>query len=159
MIDLQSLEIRRMQEDDPVAMSMAFADMDKTQEQYERYWQENIDGRRVTLVALLNRSVVGYTNVIWEPDHRAFRQHGIPEINDMNTVTRLRRNGIGTLMIKAVEELVRQAGKTVIGIGVGVTPDYAIAQKLYPKLGYVRDRTGVHPDKWGGCMYFTKELD
>ena len=32
----------------------------------------------------------------------------------------------------------------VIGIGVGLTPDYAAAQHLYPKLGYVPDGLGTH---------------
>lgn len=96
--------------------------------------------------------------MIWESDYESFRQQGIPEVNDMNTVTSLRRNGIGTRMLEAAEELVQQTGRRVIGIGVGVTPDYAIAQKLYPKLGYVSDGTGVHPDKWGGCMYSIKGL-
>ena len=156
MIDLESLQIRRMQDNDPDALASAFADMNKSRAQFERYWQENIDGKRVTLVALLDGRVVGYTNVIWESDYESFRQQGIPEVNDMNTVTHLRRNGIGTLMLKAAEELVRQTGRRVIGIGAGVTPDYSIAQKLYPKLGYVSDGTGVHPDRWGGCMYSIK---
>jgi GNAT superfamily N-acetyltransferase len=159
MIDLQRLLIRPMQQDDPPAMATAFADMHKSQGQFERYWDENVQGTRVTLVAVLEEKVVGYTNVIWEPDYPPFRQRGIPEIHDMNTVTHLRKNGIGTRMIKAAEQRVRQAGKRVIGIGVGVTPDYAIAQALYPKLGYVSDGTGVHPDPWGGCMYSSKELD
>lgn len=159
MINLEALKIRRMRADDPPAIAMAFARMNKTQAQYEQYWQENVDGGRVTLIALLDGNVVGYTNVIWEPDYEAFRQQGIPEINDMNTVAHLRRNGIGTRMIKAAEALVYRRGKRVIGIGVGVTPDYAIAQSLYPKLGYVADGTGVHPDAWGGCMYLTKALN
>jgi len=158
MIDLQSLQIRRMQADDPSALASVFAEMNKSRAQFERYWQENIEGKRVTLVALLDRRVVGYTNVIWESDYQPFRQQGIPEVNDMNTVTSLRRNGIGTCMLKAAEELVQQTSVRFIGIGVGVTPDYAIAQKLYPKLGYVSDGTGVHPDKWGGCMYSIKLL-
>jgi hypothetical protein len=61
-------------------------------------------------------------------------------------------------MILAAEELVRKAGRSAIGIGVGVTPDYAIAQNLYPKLGYASDGTGIHLDEWGGCMYSTKTL-
>jgi hypothetical protein len=77
---------------------------------------------------------------------------------DMNTVTPLRQNGIGTRMIKAAEQLVRQAGRGAIGIGVGVEPDYAIAQALYPKLGYISDGTGVHRDQWGGSTYSTKVL-
>jgi len=158
MIDLRSLQIRRMQADDPSALASVFADMNKSRAQFERYWQENVDGQRVTLVALLDGRVVGYTNVIWESDYESFRRQGIPEVNDMNTVTSLRRNGIGTRMLQAAEELVRQKGMRFTGIGVGVTPDYAIARKLYPKLGYVSDGTGVHPDQWGGCTYSVKEL-
>ncbi len=158
MIDLRALQIRRMQEDDPARLAAAFADMNKTRAQYERYWQENADDRRLTLVALLDGIVVGYTNVIWESDYETFRKQGIPEIHDMNTATSRRRNDIGTRMLKAAEQLVQRTGRSVIGIGVGVTPNYAIAQRLYPKQGYVPDGTGVHPDEWGGCMYFTKEL-
>ena len=158
MIDLQELVIRRMREDDSAAIAAAFADMNKTKKQYERYWKENVAGQRITLIALLDGSVVGYTNVIWEPDYEPFRRQGIPEINDMNTVTHLRKNGIGTRMIAAAEAIVRSAGKRVIGIGVGVTPDYAIAQSLYPQLGYVSDGTGVHEDRWGGARFSTKQL-
>lgn len=48
MIDLQSLQIRRMQTGDPNALASAFADMSKSRAQFERYWQENVDGKRVT---------------------------------------------------------------------------------------------------------------
>lgn len=66
------------------------------------------EDKRVTLVAVLDSVVVGYTNVIGDPDYEPFRQKGIPEINDMNTVTRLRKNGIGTRMIWAAENLIRE---------------------------------------------------
>ncbi len=158
IIDLRALQIRSMQADDPARLAAAFADMNKTRAQYEHYWQENVEGSRVTLIALLAGSVVGYTNVIWKSDYEPFRQRGIPEIHDMNTVTSLRRSGIGTRMLKAAERLVQQTGRCVIGIGVGVTRDYAIAQRLYPKQGYVPDGTGVHPNAWGGCMYAVKQL-
>ena len=45
---LQSLTIRQMHEGDPPAIAIAFADMNKTRGQYERYWQENLEGKRVT---------------------------------------------------------------------------------------------------------------
>jgi GNAT superfamily N-acetyltransferase len=158
MVDLRTLQIRRMQASDPPLMAAAFADMSKTQSQYERYWRENVAGQRVTLVAELDGHVVGYTNVIWEPAYDLFRRRGIPEISDMNTATGLRRQGIGTRMIAAAEGLVREAGKRTVGIGAGASADYAIAQSLYPKLGYVSDGTGVHEDAWGGCRYYTKHL-
>lgn len=158
-MDSSNFEIRRMREADAPLLAAAFADMNKTRAQYEAYWRENLAGTRVTLVATLNDAVVGYVNVIWEPDYPPFRSQGIPEIVDMNTATAYRRQGIATRMIAAAEALVRSAGKRVIGIGVGVTPDYASAQRLYPRLGYVPDGTGIHDDEWGGCMYSTKALD
>ena len=156
---MKAVRIRRMMCDDASRIAAAFADMNKTLEQYERYWQENLEGTRLTLLAELHGEVAGYANLIWEPDYAPFRRLGIPEIHDMNTVTALRRNGIGTKMIAAAEELVRASGIGTIGIGVGATADYAIAQSLYPRLGYVPDGTGVHPDEWGGCIYLTKPLD
>ena len=159
MIDILAVRIRQMSGEDPARVAAAFADMNKTLAQYERYWQENLEGTRLTLLAELDGEVVGYTNLIWEPDYAPFRARGIPEIHDMNTVTSLRRNGIGTRMISAAEELVRARGIETIGIGVGATADYAIAQSLYPNLGYVPDGTGVHPDEWGGCAYLTKKLE
>jgi GNAT superfamily N-acetyltransferase len=158
MIDISTIRIRDMSADDPVSLAVAFADMNKMQEQFERYWQENLDEKRLTLIAEHEDRIVGYANLIWEPEYEPFRTQGIPEINDMNTVTMLRRNGIGSRMIASAEEIVRSRGKRIIGIGVGVTPDYAIAQSLYPNLGYIPDGTGVHPDKWGGCIYSTKKL-
>ena len=158
MIDIGALHMRPMDQGDARSIAAAFADMNKTQAQYERYWAENLQGKRTTFIAILTGVVVGYTNVIWESSYEPFRRRGIPEINDMNTVTHLRKNGIGSRMIAAAENAVRQAGGLVIGIGVGVTPDYAIARRLYPKLGYVPDGTGVHEDQWGGCEYSTKQL-
>ena len=112
----------------------------------------------VTLIATLEKSIVGYTNVLWSSEYESFRKQGIPEINDMNVIASLRGNGVGTKLVEAAEQIVRQNGKQIIGIGVGITPDYRVAQKLYPKLGYVSDGTGIHSDEWGGAMYSTKEL-
>ena len=147
-----------MKPGDPPALAEVFAHMNKSREVFERYWRENVDGKRVTLVAELEGQIVGYTNVIWEPVYEPFRLRDIPEINDMNVVVPFRRNGIGTRMIEAAEGVARGKGKTTVGIGVGVTADYAIAQRLYPKLGYEQDGTGVHEDEWGGCIYSTKQL-
>jgi len=112
----------------------------------------------VTLVAQLGANVVGSVNGIWEPDYEPFRKQRIPLIHDMITVTNLRKNGIGTRMIAAIEDLVWRSGRRAIGIGVGITPDYVIAQSLYSKLGYVLDGTEVHEDQWGGCRYAIKTI-
>jgi hypothetical protein len=43
--------IRRMVESDVDSIAQAFAHWNKQREQYERYWRENQEGKRVTLVA------------------------------------------------------------------------------------------------------------
>lgn len=158
-VDASMIAVRRMTAHDPAALARAFAHVGKTLAQFEAYWRENVGGLRATLVAERGNDIVGYTNVIWRSKYAPFREARIPEISDMNVIVSLRRRGIGTRMITAAENLAHQRGSRVIGIGVGVTPDYAIAQRLYPRLGYVPDGTGIHRDEWGGCIYLTKRLD
>lgn len=153
-----TLIIRQMQATDIEPIAHVFASMNKTRAQYERYWRENVENTRVTLVAWIDAAVVGYTNIIWSSAYAPFRQADIPEINDMNVVAPWRGRGIGRRLIFAAEEIACAHGKSQMGIGVGLTPDYAIAQHLYPRLGYVYDGRGVEMDPWGGAMYLTKPL-
>lgn len=150
--------IRRMESTDIERLANAFASWNKPRDQYDRYWAENQAGSRVTLVALVDDEIAGYTNVLWRSDYAPFRAEDIPEINDMNVLEPYRRQGIATAMIAACEDLARVAGKPIMGIGVGVPPDYDNARRLYPRLGYVYDGRGVTPDEWGGAEYLTKQL-
>jgi hypothetical protein len=50
---------------------------------------------------------------------------------------------LGTRIIHALEERARAAGRVRVGIGVGLYQDYGAAQRLYSRLGYVLDGTGV----------------
>jgi len=132
--------------------------MNKTREQYERYFAENQAGERVTLVAVTDESVVGYANVLWRSYYEPFRLVGIPEINDLNVVEEYRDNGIGRALIAECEGVVRETKNATIGIGVGLTRDYSAAQHLYPALGYVSDGRGVYTSPHGDEAYFLKEL-
>jgi GNAT superfamily N-acetyltransferase len=159
MINTSDLIIRHMESGDPSRLATAFAHMGKNLAQYIHYWQENLDHRRVTLIAETSGRIAGYANIIWEPEYQSFRDQGIPEINDVNVIVPLRDKGIGTRMIRAAENCVKKAGKTIIGIGYYTGPGHEVARRLYPKLGYVYDNTGTHPDPWGECMYLTKKLE
>src|SRR5690606_15907739 len=117
------------------------------------YWTENERGSRVTVVALVDGAVAGYTNLLWRSGYKPFREEAIPEINDLNVLEPYRRRGIATALIRACEDHARGAGKGVMGIGVGVPADYDAARRLYPKLGYAYDGRGVTPDAWGGAEY------
>ena len=140
------------------AITEAFLSRNKRREQYERYAEENRRGARVTLVAVVGERVVGYGNVLWESGYEPFRRAGIPEINDLNVVAEHQNRGVGRALIRRAEGVVAEAGRAVVGIGVGQTPDYAAAQHLYPRLGYVPDGTGPHATRYGDVVYLTKRL-
>ncbi len=150
--------IRRMVESDVDSIAQAFAHWNKQREQYVRYWRENHEGQRVTLVAVWGEQVVGYTNVIWQPEYEPFREAGIPEINDMNVIAEFQRHGIGTALIREAERIATEHGKSIMGIGFGLTADYGAAQRLYPKLGYIPDGRGAQPTPWGDVLFLTKKL-
>lgn len=150
--------IRRMQLEDAVALAAAFASWNKPPEQYTRYWQQNVDGSRITLIAWVGDDVAGYGNLLWESDYPPFYVAGIPEINDLNTLNPFRRRGIATAIIRECEQIATANGKPIMGIGVGKTPDYGNALRLYPQLGYVFDGRGPRPTPWGDEEYLTKRL-
>lgn len=151
-------EIRPIQLDDVSAIAQAFLPWNKPPEQYDRYYAEHQRGVRVMLVAFMAGRVAGYGNLMWQSDYAPFIAADIPEINDLNTLEAFRRVGIATAIIRECEGIAAGKGKPVIGIGVGMTPDYGNAQRLYPKLGYELDGRGVRSTQWGDVQYFTKRL-
>jgi GNAT superfamily N-acetyltransferase len=136
----------------------AFKSWNKTLQQYERYFSENGQGIRVTLVAELEGRVVGYGNLLNDSYYAPFKAEGIPEINDLNVVTDLQGQGIGRRIIMALEALAMAQGHTTIGIGVGLGLDYARAQRLYPRLGYESDGRGKQATEWGDETHLIKQL-
>jgi GNAT superfamily N-acetyltransferase len=150
--------IRRMTRSDIDAIAETFAPWNKKREQYERYFEENQRGERVTLVAVVGDRVVGYGKVLWESDYEPFRSDDIPEINDLNVIEEHQNQGIGRALIREAERIVAAAGRLVVGIGVGQTPDYAAAQGLYPRLGYAPDGRGIRTTRYGDEAYLTKRL-
>ena len=80
-----------------------------------------------------------------------------------------RRQGIGTALIDKAESEIAKVSD-IAGIGVGMTPDYGAAQRMYVLRGYVPDGRGLHYKNhfpiYGEqvtvdddlVLYFTKEL-
>ena len=141
----------------------------KPASQYERYWMEQTLNIRDMYVAFVEEQFAGYVTIYWQSGYRKFREKNIPEIMDFNVLPRFRRMGIGTqLMDKAEGEITRAS--SVAGIGVGMTPDYGAAQRLYVLRGYVPDGNGLfyrgRPVSYGESiiadddmvLYLTKEL-
>lgn len=97
---------------------------------------------RTVLVAFVGRDFAGYVTVVWTPSYPPFLAAGIPEIQDFNVLPRFRRQGIGTSLMDEAERKVSERSG-VAGIGVGMSPDYGAAQRLYVLRGYVPDGKGL----------------
>jgi GNAT superfamily N-acetyltransferase len=152
------LVIRRMEPGDIDAISLIFASWNKFRPQYEQYFKENHDGTRVTLVATIGGEVAGYVNVLWTSKYPAFADAGIPEINDLNVITRHQNRGIGRALIAVAENVIYERGNAAAGNGVGQTPDYSAAQHLYPSLGYVPDGRGPQFSDGVEVVYMSREF-
>lgn len=168
---MKSLEIRLLEGHDVAPISAAFCGLgwDKPRSQYENYFSEQREGARTVLVAFAGTDFAGYVTINWRPGYQPFRADGVPEIQDFNVLPCFRRQGIGSRLMEEAEQKVSERS-SVVGIGVGVSPDYGAAQRLYVLRGYVPDGKGLMrhtlPVSKGGritvddalVLYLTKTL-
>lgn len=100
--------------------------------------------RQLVLLLALSESIyLGHCQVLWRSAYPGFRDHGIPEIKDLNVCPDHRRRGIGSALLDEAERRIVERSD-VAGIGVGLYADYGAAQRLYTKRGYVPDGRGLH---------------
>jgi GNAT superfamily N-acetyltransferase len=92
----------------------------------------------VLFVARAGEDLLGYLKVVWQPDYPPFRESRIPEVQDLNVVPGQRRHGVASRLMDRAEALIATRSRTA-GIGVGLHPGYAAAQRLYVLRGYVPD--------------------
>src|SRR5215210_4446561 len=137
---IKNLVIRPLESRDVGPISAAFGDLgwNEPRSQYERYLSEQQSGTRTVFVAFIAEDFAGYVTVNWSPTYPPFRVDRIPQIQDFNVLPRFRRQGIGTQLMDEVSQR-----STVAGIGVGMSPDYGAAQRLYVLRGYVPDAQGL----------------
>jgi len=141
---MKQLAIRPLEERDVAQISAAFSDLgwNKPRSQYERYLLEQQSGTRTVLLAFFAEDFAGYVTVNWSPTYPPFHAGGIPEIQDFNVLPRFRRQGVGTRLMDEAERKVWERSD-IVGIGVGMSPDYGAAQRLYALRGYVPDGRGL----------------
>lgn len=165
------VQIRLLESTDIPEIAAAFEELgwNKPASQYTRYLMEQSLKMREMYIARLQGKFSGYVTVCWKSGYEPFQSRSIPEIMDFNVLPKFRRLGIGTqLMDRAEAEIARVS--PVAGIGVGMTPDYGAAQRLYVLRGYVPDGNGLYfcgrPTHHGQAikadddlvLYLTKEL-
>lgn len=163
--------IRLLDSQDIPSITKAFEQLgwNKPASQYERYLREQALKVRDVYAAFMAEQFTGYLTICWTSSYEPFQKEGIPEIVDFNVLPKYRRQGIGTqLMGTAENEIAKRY--PIAGIGVGMTPDYGAAQKLYVLRGYVPDGRGLvykrHHVTYGEeitvddnlALYLTKKL-
>lgn len=140
------IEVRPMRADDLprlAATQGGAAWKGQDSKRWNRYLTEQSQGLRDVLLADTGEAIVAYGSVAWVSQNPGFRRAGIPEIQDLVVAEGCRKAGIATRIIRALEDRARAAGHRQVGIGVGLYRDYGAAQRLYSRLGYVLDGTGV----------------
>lgn len=110
---------------------------------WSRYAADQAEGRRLVAIAWEGARPVGYGTLVWEPGYAPFRSANIPEINNLGVDAAVRRRGVATALIRRFEDAALGAGRSAIGLGVGLYADYGPAQRLYFRLGYRPDGHGV----------------
>ena len=138
------LTIRNLRQEDAEVISAAFSEIgwNKPVSQYEKYFHRQESGDGVVFVAEVDSVFAGYVTVVWKPGYSWFVEKGIPEISDLNVLPEFRRRGIASALMDSAEAKIGERCD-VAGIGVGMTPDYGAAQKMYPLRGYVPDGRGL----------------
>ncbi|WP_025685680.1 GNAT family N-acetyltransferase [Paenibacillus maysiensis] len=104
--------------------------------------EENIEGKRVTLMAYYAGTLAGCCHLLFASDYPYFKKGNIPEINDLNAFPEFRRKGIASRMFDELERIASKRSR-LIGLGVGLYKDYGNAQIMYNKRGYVMDGKGI----------------
>lgn len=171
IVQAMDIVIRLLEASDIPQIAKAFEELgwNKPASQYERYLKEQAYELRDVFVALVEGQFAGYLTICWKSTYEPFREKNIPEIVDFNVLPKFRRMGIGSRLMEQAEIAVAKVS-ALAGIGVGVTPDYGAAQRLYVLRGYVPDGLGLHSRdhhvRYGEqvkvdddlALYLTKEL-
>ncbi len=137
---LPGLRIRLLASEDPPVISAPFGALGWVKppppSQYERYLREQAARERVVLVATGEDALAGYLTIKGQPPYEPFRSEGIPEVTDLNVLPALRRQGIASALADEAGARV-VAVSPLIGIGVGMYPDYSPAQRMYVVRGCI----------------------
>ncbi|MFZ3580447.1 GNAT family N-acetyltransferase [Virgibacillus sp. DJP39] len=166
-----SLVIRSMVKSDAQKFVDAFTaqNWDKPIELFDGYFNQQKNDEQTIIVAEMNKEVAGYVTIFPNSTTGPFAFKNIPEIIDLNVLIKFQKIGIGKKMMEVVEGIVKEKGD-LVSLSVGLHSGYGSAQRMYVKLGYIPDGTGVwykgkQLEQYTECvndddltLYFSKQL-
>ena len=115
---------------------------------FEQCLAEHKAGNRLFYIGLDEAGyVMAYGVLNMKPGYSLYQRLNIPEIQDLNVTPSMRRQGIGTELIRFFEHAAMAQGFEQVGISVGLTKAFGAAQRLYTTLGYIPDGFGVTYDR------------
>jgi len=107
---------------------------------FQKYLTEQEKKERLVWVAFYDNKIAGYVTLQFKSHYKPFAEKNIPEIVDLNVLPDFRNKGIASELLTLAENA---ANSKIIGIGVGLYPDYGSAQRIYIKRGYIPDGCGI----------------
>ncbi len=146
---LESLKIDKAVVDDIHRLEFIITAMNVAKDlgYFERQFEYQKKGTRQLYIVSFNGIDAGYCILNWQPKYGLFKKLGVPEIQDLNVLSAFRRQGIATAVIAHCESAARKQAHEYMGIGVSVSAAFGPAQRLYTKLGYMPDGSGVCYDR------------
>ncbi len=114
---------------------------------YERCIERHKNGELVIITASLESINIGYCILNWQPKYAYFKKCSIPEIQDLNVLSKYRRRGVGCALIEYCESMARVKNYKEMGIAVGMDSSFGAAQRLYVRMGYIPDGAGLCYDR------------
>lgn len=123
--------------------SFPWSTPEKTKALWNSYYEEQEEKVRTVAILEQDHEILGYGSLLRKAECPLFLSKNIPEINAVWIDEAHRRKGLGTALIKWLENLAIQEGYNEIGIGVGLYRDYGPAQQLYFQLGYIPEGNGI----------------
>jgi len=165
------IKIRKMLESDIIEFPIEFEKQGwhKSVELYQMYYDEQKNDTGKLFVAEVDGNAAGYATLLSHDISGPFKDKSIPVIVDFNVLEKYQRNGIGTAIMDAIENYVREYSSTIC-LGVGLHYGYGAAQRMYVKRGYIPDGSGVwfngkRMEQYEPCvnddeliLYFSKQL-
>lgn len=147
------ITIRRMQAGDIHNIVLA---EDPSSQSGGDYFQKQLswqnDGESSALLAFFDGQIAGYVFLFQKCRWGGLRNLGLPSIVDLFVFEKYRKNGVGTALLDAAEDVASKFSNKIY-LDVPVNSKYGAAQKLYIKRGYVPDGNGIYfdPDSNGHC--------